>query len=191
MSILFHTFSSILGCCTLTTDQYFDDLKECWYLFTSQRRVTFIKKIICFQIRSKSLICRISAYIFCCFDYHSFESNVSGAAVWRYLESCRHIYVNHCSVATIYAAALNVSANTISALCSLLFLIGGRSKKGGGFATVSSSYKVRPPRSVLLVSPIARNADPIPKFLWNSSTDKFKWKNTSYVKDFENTCYFL
>jgi len=71
------------------------------------------------------------------------------------------IYVNHGSVATIYAAALNVFANTISALCSLLCLLGGRSKKGGGFATVSSSYKVRPSRSVLLVSPIAKHADPI------------------------------
>lgn len=102
---------------------------------------------------------------FCCVDYHSLESIVSGAEVWGYLEPCRHIhvYVNHCSVATIYAAALKVSANTFSALCSLLFLIGGRSKKGGGFATVSSSYKVRPSRPVLLISPIARHADPIPK----------------------------
>jgi hypothetical protein len=73
------------------------------------------------------------------------------------------MYVNHCSVETINAAALNMSANTISALCSLLFLLGGRGKKGGGFATVSSSYKVRPSRSFLLVSPIAKHADPIPK----------------------------
>jgi hypothetical protein len=39
--------------------------------------------------------------------------------------------------------SLSVSVNTIRALCSLLSPIGGRGKKGGGFATVSSSYKVR------------------------------------------------
>jgi len=100
---------------------------------------------------------------FCCVDYHNLESIVPGAVVWGYLESCWHMCVNRCSVATIYTAALNVFANTISALCSLLFLLGGRSKKGGGFATVSSSYKVRPSRSVLLVSAIARHADPISK----------------------------
>lgn len=64
MEMLFHTFSSLLGCCTLTTDQYFDVSKECCYLFTSLRGVTFMKTIICIKTRSESLMRRISAYIF-------------------------------------------------------------------------------------------------------------------------------
>ena len=79
---------------------------------------------------------------------------------------------------------------TLSVLCVLCcFLLGGRGKKGGGFATVSSSYKVRPSRSVLLVSPIARHADPMP--LWNSSIDEFKGTNISCVYDSVNRIIFL
>jgi len=62
--MFFHTFSSLLECCTLTTDQYFDVSKECWYLFTSLRGVTFTKTRICIKIRSESLLRHIVAYIF-------------------------------------------------------------------------------------------------------------------------------
>jgi hypothetical protein len=54
-----------------------------------------------------------------------------------------------------------VSVNTVRSMCSLLSPLGGRGKKGGGFATVSSSYKVRLCDPVWSPDLIARYAGPI------------------------------
>lgn len=48
----------------MTTDQYFDFPKECWYLFTNLRGVTFMNTRICTKLRSKRPISRIIPNIF-------------------------------------------------------------------------------------------------------------------------------